>query len=93
MITILVGDIFGMRSLGAIMGMIGVGFNLGAAIGPATGGFIFHMSGNYFMAFAAGTISIFIAACLIASIRTVSDLDLIQDSGLSFVDSRIGARA
>jgi MFS family permease len=88
-----VGDVFGTRSLGAIMGMIGVGFNLGAAIGPATGGFIFHTSGNYFMAFAAGTISIFIAACLIASIRIVSNLDLMQESFVRFATSRIEARA
>ena len=72
LITIFVGDIFGMRSLGAIMGILTAGFGLGAAIGPATGGYIFDVSGSYIMAFAAGAISIFIAACLIASIRKVS---------------------
>ena len=72
LITIFVGDIFGMRSLGAIMGILTAGFALGAAIGPATGGYIFDVSGSYIMAFAAGAISIFIAACLIASIRKVS---------------------
>ena len=72
LITIFVGDIFGMRSLGAIMGILTAGFGLGAAIGPATGGYIFDVSGSYIMAFATGAISIFIAACLIASIRKVS---------------------
>lgn len=70
LITIFVGDIFGMRSLGAIMGILTAGFALGAAIGPAMGGYIFDVSGSYFMAFAAGTISLSVAACFLALIRT-----------------------
>jgi MFS family permease len=76
LITIFVGDIFGMRSLGAIMGILTAGFALGAAIGPAAGGYVFDVSGNYVSAFASGIISIFIAACLIAAIRNVSAFPL-----------------
>ncbi|MBW1799265.1 MAG: MFS transporter [Deltaproteobacteria bacterium] len=68
-ITILVGDIFGTRSLGAIMGILTAGFALGAAIGPAVGGFIFDVSGHYFMAFATGAIAMLLAAGAIAFIR------------------------
>ena len=71
LITIFIGDIFGTGSLGAIMGALTVGFGLGAAIGPAAAGVIFDVSGNYFMAFATGTVSLIIAACLIALIRKV----------------------
>ena len=73
MITALIGDIFGTRSLGAIMGILIAGFALGAAIGPAIGGYIFDVSGQYFMAFVTGTFSILINAFIIALIRKVPD--------------------
>lgn len=68
-ITAFIGDIFGTRSLGAIMGMMSAGWALGAAIGPAIGGFIFDMSGNYFKAFGAGAAALFAVVCLLAFIR------------------------
>lgn len=73
MITALIGDIFGTRSLGAIMGILIAGFALGAAIGPAIGGYVFDVSGQYFMAFVTGTFSILINAFIIALIRKVPD--------------------
>ena len=71
MVTALIGDIFGMRSLGAIMGMLSGAWALGAAIGPAIGGYIFDLSGHYFMAFGAGAAALFMTAGLIAPIRRV----------------------
>ncbi len=68
-ITALIGDIFGTRSLGPIMGILSAGWALGAAIGPSLGGFIFDMSGDYFMAFAAGATAILTVACLLAFIK------------------------
>lgn len=62
----LIGDVFGMRSIGAIMGMMSAGWALGAASGPAIGGYIFDISGTYFMAFATGALAILIAALLVA---------------------------
>ncbi len=73
MITALIGDIFGTRSLGAIMGILIAGFALGAAIGPAIGGYVFDVSGQYFMAFVTGTFSILINTFIIALIRKVPD--------------------
>ncbi len=64
--TALIGDVFGMRSIGAIMGMMSAGWALGAASGPAIGGYIFDVSGTYFMAFAAGAVAILLAALLVA---------------------------
>jgi len=68
-ITVLIGDLFGTRRLGAIMGMMSAGWALGAAIGPAIGGFIFDMSGDYFKAFGAGSGALFAVVCLLALIK------------------------
>ena len=68
-ITSLVGDIFGTSNLGSIMGLITAGWALGAAIGPAVGGYIFDACGSYHIAFGAGAAALFISACLIACIK------------------------
>lgn len=65
----LIGDIFGVRSIGAIMGTILIGWYIGAAIGPAIGGFMFDVSGNYFVAFVIGAVAMLIAALIVALIR------------------------
>lgn len=70
-ITALIGDLFGTRSLGTIMGIMSAGWALGAAIGPAIGGFIFDMSGNYFMAFGSGAGALFAVVCLLSFIKIV----------------------
>lgn len=70
-ITSLVGDTFGTRNLGAIMGFITAGWAFGAAIGPALGGFIFDVSGSYFGAFGAGAAALFISACLLACLKPI----------------------
>ena len=68
-ITALISDVFGTRSLGAIMGMMSAGWALGAAIGPAVGGYIFDASGSYFTAFATGAAAVLISALLVALIK------------------------
>ena len=68
-ITALISDVFGTRSLGAIMGMMAAGWALGAAIGPAVGGYIFDASGSYFTAFATGAAAVLISALLVALIK------------------------
>jgi MFS family permease len=70
-ITVLTADIFGMRSLGVIMGMMSGGWAIGGAIGPAVGGYLFDMSGHYSMAFAAGATALLAAACLMGMIKRV----------------------
>jgi MFS family permease len=62
----LVGDIFGGRSLGTIMGVLEIGFAMGSAIGPAVGGFVFDVTGNYILAFATAAAIMLIAGVLIA---------------------------
>ena len=50
----LIGDTFGVTNIGAITGVLVVGFTLGAAIGPALGGFIFDATGSYYVSFVVG---------------------------------------
>jgi MFS family permease len=72
-ITALIGDIFGTQSLGVIMGMMSAGWALGAAIGPAVGGYIFDASGSYFTAFATGAVAVLISALLVGLIKRRTD--------------------
>jgi MFS family permease len=81
-VTALIGDVFGTRSLGAIMGMMSAGWALGAAIGPALGGYIFDASGSYFTAFATGAAAVLISALFVALIRRrKSDEETLEKSG------------
>ncbi|MFC1593239.1 MFS transporter, partial [Candidatus Omnitrophota bacterium] len=53
-IVALVGDIFGMRRIGVIMGTLSVTFQTGAAIGPFIGGLVFDVTNSYYFAFIIG---------------------------------------
>lgn len=81
-VTVLIGDIFGVRSIGAIMGAIAVGWTIGAAIGPAVGGIVFDVSGSYLTAFAIGAVSMLIAALFVALISS----ERMQPRGLTSID-------
>jgi MFS family permease len=74
-VTLLVGDIFGLRSIGANLGAITSGWNVGAAIGPALGGIIYDITGNYYPAFAIAAFGMLLAiifSVLVTSGRTES---------------------
>jgi len=60
------GNIFGLRNIGLIMGTLSAGWALGAALGPASGGYIFDISGNYTPALLVG-----MAAPLAAAVLTI----------------------
>ena len=47
----LVAELFGLGSHGLILGIVHLGFNIGAAVGPVVTGYIFDISGSYQMAF------------------------------------------
>jgi MFS family permease len=69
MITILIGDVFGMQSIGAIMGMMSAGWALGAASGPAIAGYIFDFSGHYSLAFGVAAGAVMLATLFVALVR------------------------
>ncbi|MDP2917248.1 MAG: MFS transporter [Dehalococcoidia bacterium] len=68
MVSALVGDVFGIRSIGAIMGWIGVAWFIGAAVGPVIGGLIFDLNKSYFLAFLMSAIGMLVTAVLAALI-------------------------
>jgi len=69
MVTVLIGDVFGVKSIGAIMGVMSASWSLGAAIGPALGGFTYDASGSYRIAFGTGAALLLIATILAALVR------------------------
>ena len=68
-ITALIGDTLGLRNIGVILGVLEIGWGIGAALGPAMGGLIFDYSSNYSAAFLIEAFSMLIVCLLIASIR------------------------
>jgi predicted MFS family arabinose efflux permease len=53
MITKVIPDVFGLRAIGAIMGVLTLGWRCGAALGPAVAGFVYDATGTYAIPFGA----------------------------------------
>lgn len=49
-------EVFGPRALGAIIGVLTLGWRFGAALGPAAAGFVHDLTGSYRMAFDAAPV-------------------------------------
>ena len=64
-IVALVGDHFGLRQVGVIMGTLILGWGLGAALGPYLTGLIFDISNSYTVAFLIGALVMVVAALFI----------------------------
>jgi len=69
-VTATVSDSFGTRHLGAIMGILDLGWVIGGAAGPAIAGYIFDVTGKYFLAFIFVALAALIVAILILFIKT-----------------------
>ncbi len=70
-LTALIGDSFGTRHIGLIMGVIEIGWGVGGALGPALAGYLFDITGNYVLAFfLVGVIAMLLAAVAIIFLRT-----------------------
>ena len=65
----LIGECFGLRHVGLIMGAIEIGWELGAACGPPLAGYVFDVLGGYSHAFLAGSVASFVSSVLIQLIR------------------------
>jgi MFS transporter, OFA family, oxalate/formate antiporter len=53
-----VPDVFGTRALGAILGVLNLGWRCGAAVGPAAAGFLYDLTGSYAIPFGAAPIAV-----------------------------------
>jgi MFS family permease len=65
----IIGDTFGLGQIGAIFGLLEVGFGFGAATGPAIGGLIFDISHSYTIAFLIGAGVMLVVTLLLTLIR------------------------
>jgi OFA family oxalate/formate antiporter-like MFS transporter len=61
MITKVIPDVFGLRALGAIMGVLTLGWRTGAAVGPAAAGFLYDATGSYAIPFGAAPIAVLVS--------------------------------
>jgi len=65
----LISDTFGVKNIGAVFGLLEVGFGIGAALGAAMGGYIFDVSGSYKAAFMIGALAMLVATLLFTMVR------------------------
>ena len=58
MVVKVIPEVFGLRAIGAIMGVLALGWRLGAAIGPAAAGFLYDLTGSYSIPFGAAPVAV-----------------------------------
>ena len=66
MIAKVIPDVFGVRAIGAIMGVLTLGWRSGAALGPAAAGFLYDVSGSYAVPFGAAPWVVLVSWALFA---------------------------
>ena len=66
MIVKVIPDVFGVRAIGAIMGMLTLGWRSGAALGPAVAGFLYDLTGSYTVPFGAAPLAVLVSWRLFA---------------------------
>ena len=65
----LISDTFGVKNIGAVLGLMEIGFGIGAAIGSVVGGYIFDVNGNYTAAFIIAVVAMLVAILLVTMVR------------------------
>lgn len=78
----LIAETFGLSNIGAILGIIEVGWAGGAALGSILAGYIFDSSGSYTFAFIAGLIAMVIVFILLYLVKPASERELRQRQSL-----------
>jgi MFS family permease len=67
-----ISDTFGVKNIGTVLGLMEVGFGIGAAAGSAIGGYIFDVTGSYTIAFIIAVVALVVATLLVALVRRPS---------------------
>ena len=73
--TALVGDLFGLRHIGTLMGTLSAGWSLGGAAGPLIGGIVYDISNDYAVAFSLNVAAMILIAILVALMKREPNLD------------------
>ena len=60
-------DVFGLKALGAITGVLTMGWRAGAALGPALAGFIHDATGSYALPFGLAPVAVVVGYALFAA--------------------------
>jgi OFA family oxalate/formate antiporter-like MFS transporter len=68
-VTSLLGNTFGLGRIGTILGLMEIGWGMGAAAGPVIGGLIFDTTASYTLAFLLGAGAMVIIAVLVALLK------------------------
>lgn len=69
-LPLLAAELFGLQSIGAIIGVEMLGTSIGGAIGPLLGGWVYDVTNSYCLAFLTGALGLIIATSLIPFLRT-----------------------
>lgn len=67
MIVKAIPEVFGVRAIGAIMGVLTLGWRSGAALGPAGAGFLYDATGSYAVPFGAAPLVVLVSWALFAA--------------------------
>jgi len=73
LLTLLSSNLFGLRSLGAIIGFVDAMLAVGAALGPLVAGLIFDLTGSYGLAFLICTLVCVIAMVVMVPLRPAKE--------------------
>ena len=65
----IVGETFGLGRIGAVLGVLELGFSVGAGIGPVAGGLIFDLRQSYSLSFLVGVVVMLAATVLVVFVR------------------------
>jgi len=79
----LVSDAFGLGRIGVILGLLEIGFGVGAAIGPVMGGLIFDARDSYSLAFLLGAVAMLVVTLLISLIRRETNRNFKVDKAVN----------
>ena len=66
MVAKVIPEVFGLRAIGAIMGVLTLGWRCGAALGPALAGFLYDLTGSYRLPFGAAPLAVLLSWGLFA---------------------------
>jgi len=79
LISLILAELFGLSSLGVILGAVTFSITIGAAVGPAVAGRIFDITGSYQSAFLACVALCIIAVILALFLRPIANKGRISD--------------